>query len=103
MKETTRVTDLFQPSVYKPCLIGILLMIFQQFSGMNAVLFNAAEIFRVVDPNFDQLVGVVLINVVQVFMTKLTILVPTHSYRYKRLLSQKGGRRRRFFSVGGET
>ena len=38
--KTTRIADdLRLPGVYKPVLLGIVLMIFQQFSGHNAVLF----------------------------------------------------------------
>ena len=41
-------------------------MSLQQFSGMNAVSFNAAEIFRIANFKYNRLIGVVLINIVQV-------------------------------------
>ena len=37
--------DFLLPSMLKPLLISIGLMVFQQFSGVNAVIFNAASIF----------------------------------------------------------
>ncbi len=46
-------------------------MIVQQFSGLNALLFNAADIFRLANFNFDRLIGVVLINVAQVLFTSI--------------------------------
>ncbi len=57
--------------MFKPILIGVALMIVQQFSGLNALLFNAADIFRLANFNFDRLIGVVLINVAQVLFTSI--------------------------------
>ena len=65
-REPYQMSDVFQPWVFKPVLIGVVLMILQQFSGLNAVSFNAAEIFRMANFNFDRLIGVVLINAAQV-------------------------------------
>ena len=68
-KETCKISDVCQPWVFKPILIGVALMIVQQFSGLNALLFNAADIFRLANFSFDRLIGVVLINVAQVLFT----------------------------------
>ncbi len=38
-----RLSDLRDPSAYKPILIGVWMMIFMQFSGLNAALFNAVR------------------------------------------------------------
>ncbi|XP_046452123.1 solute carrier family 2, facilitated glucose transporter member 8-like isoform X5 [Daphnia pulex] len=65
-KETCKISDVCQPWVFKPILIGVVLMLLQQFSGLNALSFNAAEIFRLANFSFDRLIGVVLINVAQV-------------------------------------
>lgn len=40
------MTDLWNPSIYKPFLIGIFLMFFQQFTGINAIMFYADMIFE---------------------------------------------------------
>lgn len=66
-KETLRLADLSRSWIYKPVLIGVGLMLLQQFSGVNAAAFNAAEIFRLAELSYDRLIGVVLINTVQVF------------------------------------
>ena len=47
-KNKTTVKDLFVNSyLLKPLLISVALMFFQQASGINAVLFNMASIFKV--------------------------------------------------------
>lgn len=40
-----KLNDLYSPSVYKPLLVSVFLMIFQQFSGVNAVIFYTTDIF----------------------------------------------------------
>lgn len=49
-------------------------MLLQQFSGVNAAAFNAAEIFRLAELSYDRLIGVVLINTVQVFKVYQTAI-----------------------------
>ena len=39
--------DLIAPHVLKPLIISLGVMVFQQFSGINAVLFNLQTIFAV--------------------------------------------------------
>uniref|UniRef100_A0A3Q0RHH7 Solute carrier family 2 member 8 n=1 Tax=Amphilophus citrinellus TaxID=61819 RepID=A0A3Q0RHH7_AMPCI len=41
-----QLSDLKDPGVYKPLLIGIMLMVFQQMSGINAIMFYAENIFE---------------------------------------------------------
>ncbi|XP_046650205.1 solute carrier family 2, facilitated glucose transporter member 8-like isoform X3 [Daphnia pulicaria] len=74
-KETCKISDVCQPWVFKPVLIGVVLMLLQQFSGLNALSFNAAEIFRLANFSFDRLIGVVLINVAQVSAVVLSSVV----------------------------
>ena len=44
-EKTVTISDLKKPSFYKPIIISLGLMLFMQFSGINAVLFYADEIF----------------------------------------------------------
>lgn len=39
-------SDLKDPGVYKPLLIGVMLMVFQQMTGINAIMFYAENIFE---------------------------------------------------------
>ena len=43
--ERLQLRDVFSPVIAKPLIISVGLMVFQQFCGVNAVLFNAATIF----------------------------------------------------------
>lgn len=61
-----RFSDLFRPTLYKPILIGIGLMIFQQACGINAALFNSVEIFRLSGSSLDGVVSAVILNVILV-------------------------------------
>lgn len=40
------LAQLRRPGVYKPFVIGVSLMVFQQLSGINAVMFYAKTIFE---------------------------------------------------------
>lgn len=41
-----QMSDLKDPGVYKPVMIGVMLMIFQQMTGINAIMFYAENIFE---------------------------------------------------------
>ena len=41
------LSDLMKPHNRRPFVIAILLMVFQQLSGVNAILFNLNDIFEV--------------------------------------------------------
>ena len=45
------MSDLREPCVYKPLTVGVLLMFFQQATGINAIMFYAENIFE--DAHFD--------------------------------------------------
>lgn len=40
------MSDLKDPGVYKPLVIGFMLMFFQQMTGINAIMFYAQNIFE---------------------------------------------------------
>lgn len=41
-----QLSDLMDPGVYKPLAIGAMLMVFQQMTGINAIMFYAENIFE---------------------------------------------------------
>uniref|UniRef100_A0A7N4NNB8 Solute carrier family 2 member 8 n=1 Tax=Sarcophilus harrisii TaxID=9305 RepID=A0A7N4NNB8_SARHA len=62
------------PAIYKPFLIGVLLMAFQQFSGINAMMFYAETIFE--QANFkDSSLASVIVGVLQVVFTAIAALI----------------------------
>lgn len=69
-------SDLMRPGLYKPVLIGIGLMIFQQSCGINAALFNSVEIFRLSGSSLDGLVSAVILNVILVGPSLKSIFFP---------------------------
>jgi SP family facilitated glucose transporter-like MFS transporter 8 len=60
--------DFLRPWAYKPILIGIAVMVFQQFSGLNAALFYSVEILQVAGSNLDALVSAVVVIITLVFI-----------------------------------
>eukprot|EP00794_Sanderia_malayensis_P011967 gene11967-13204_t len=46
MQERMTIGEFGRPGLLKPLVIGILMMVFQQFSGVNAIVFYSANIFK---------------------------------------------------------
>ncbi|XP_053523817.1 solute carrier family 2, facilitated glucose transporter member 8 isoform X2 [Artibeus jamaicensis] len=65
-----RLAQLRRPGVYKPFVIGISLMVFQQLSGINAVMFYAKTIFEEAKLRDSSLASVV-VGVIQVLFTAM--------------------------------
>jgi hypothetical protein len=63
-----RLRDFLRPWAYKPILIGVAVMFFQQFSGLNAALFYSVEILQVAGSNLDALVSAVVVIITLVFI-----------------------------------
>ncbi|XP_023599292.1 solute carrier family 2, facilitated glucose transporter member 8 [Myotis lucifugus] len=69
-----QLAQLRRPGIYKPFAIGILLMVFQQLSGINAVMFYAETIFE--EAKFkDSSLASVIVGVIQVLFTAGAALV----------------------------
>ena len=66
--------DILSPAIAKPLIISIGLMVFQQFSGINAVLFNAAQIFAIAGFTQGKLVTIA-VGAVQFVGTSLACLL----------------------------
>jgi facilitated trehalose transporter len=56
---------------YIPCALALGLMFFQQFSGINAVLFYQTDIFKKASPNADALMSAIYVCIAQVIATVL--------------------------------
>ncbi|KAM4696989.1 solute carrier family 2, facilitated glucose transporter member 8 [Rhinophrynus dorsalis] len=68
------IAELKNPSIYKPFLIGVLMMFFQQFTGINAIMFYAETIFE--EANFkNSSLASVIVGLVQVFFTAVAALI----------------------------
>ncbi|KFQ25452.1 Solute carrier family 2, facilitated glucose transporter member 8, partial [Merops nubicus] len=74
-EEGLNLSEFKNPSVYRPLLIGVALMFFQQMTGINAVMFYAETVFE--DANF-KVIGVmasVVVGSIQVCFTAVAALV----------------------------
>ncbi|XP_031225745.1 solute carrier family 2, facilitated glucose transporter member 8 isoform X2 [Mastomys coucha] len=81
-----------RPGVYKPLIIGISLMVFQQLSGVNAIMFYANSIFE--EAKFkDSSLASVTVGIIQVLFTAVAALIMDRAGR-KLLLALSG------FAVG---
>lgn len=78
------------PTVYKPFILSILLMLFQQFSGVNAVLFYTVQIFESAKSSLDSVLATILVSIVQVIATLASSLLMDRAGR-KPLLMVSGG------------
>ncbi|XP_042208311.1 facilitated trehalose transporter Tret1-like isoform X2 [Homarus americanus] len=71
----TSLKDFMKPYILKPLMISLTLMFFQQFSGVNPVLFNLTTIFSDAGSKFSDNVSSIIIGVVQVAATFLATVL----------------------------
>ncbi|XP_054895629.1 solute carrier family 2, facilitated glucose transporter member 8 [Poeciliopsis prolifica] len=71
---TFHLSDLKDPGVFKPLLISILLMVFQQMTGINAIMFYAEDIF--VQAHFKESeLASVIVALIQVVFTGIAAVI----------------------------
>lgn len=58
----------FGPQTIKPFLILLGLFAFQEFSGIYTLLFYVATFFEVADPNFDEILGSIIVGAIRLVM-----------------------------------
>lgn len=79
--------DLFRiPSARKGLIISMLLMFFQQFSGVNAVIFYTVPIFKSAGSTLDPSICSIIVGFVQVTMTLLSSFLIERAGRKSLLL-----------------
>ncbi|XP_014798293.1 PREDICTED: solute carrier family 2, facilitated glucose transporter member 8 isoform X1 [Calidris pugnax] len=73
-EEGLSLSEFKNPSIYRPLLIGVALMFFQQVTGINAVMFYAETIFE--DAGFkDSRMASVVVGSIQVCFTAVAALI----------------------------
>ncbi len=72
--ETSSFADVLKPGVRKPLMIGIVLCIFSQVTGINAIMYYAPEIFKSTgDGSGSALMQTVLVGTINVLFTLVAI------------------------------
>ncbi|KAG7159798.1 Facilitated trehalose transporter Tret1-like 19 [Homarus americanus] len=71
-QNTVSLSDLKKPYILKPLLISCTLMVFQQLSGVNAVLFNLSLIFEEAGSGLPDDVSSIIVGLVQVVVTAIS-------------------------------
>ncbi|GFY46659.1 facilitated trehalose transporter Tret1 [Trichonephila inaurata madagascariensis] len=85
-KGSVQFQEFKAPTIYKPFILSILLMFFQQFSGVNAVLFYTAEIFKSAHSSLDPIEATIYVSIVQVIATLVSSLLMDKAGRKALLL-----------------
>lgn len=67
--------EFLEPQLWKPLLIAIGLMIFQQFSGTNVVMFYTVEIFQMANIDLDSNVQTIIVGAVGVVGTLVSVFI----------------------------
>lgn len=70
-KGGVNLKEFIKPWIYKPFILSILLMFFQQFSGVNAVLFYTVDIFEAAKVQLNAFTCTIIVASVQVLATFL--------------------------------
>ncbi|KAF4532171.1 hypothetical protein B566_EDAN002233 [Ephemera danica] len=75
-KEAPRFAELFTQGNLKPLLISVGLMFFQQFSGINAVIFYTVSIFRMAGSTIEDNLATIIVGIVNFLATFVaTVLI----------------------------
>ncbi|KAF3335877.1 hypothetical protein FCM35_KLT20384 [Carex littledalei] len=85
-----RIQDAFQRQYIRPVMVGVGLMFFQQFGGVNGILFYASEIFKSAGFASGSL-GTILIACFQVPVTLLAAVLMDRSGRRPLLMISASG------------
>ncbi|XP_065556823.1 facilitated trehalose transporter Tret1-like isoform X2 [Artemia franciscana] len=70
-----KVKIIGEPQVLKPLFLGVALMFFQEFSGINAVLNNLSSIFSATDGTLNSNVQSLIVGIVQVTSALITVFI----------------------------
>ncbi|KAH8404119.1 hypothetical protein KR215_010200, partial [Drosophila sulfurigaster] len=73
--------DMFQKKYFKPVSIAVALMIFQQLSGISAVIFYTVMIFNMSDSSVDSYLSTIIVGTVNFLASLLAIFNIDHSGR----------------------
>ncbi|CAG7718425.1 unnamed protein product [Allacma fusca] len=85
-QQSATFKDLLAPAILKPTLIALALMLFQQLSGVNAVIFYTTEIFLDAGSDLEPALCTIIVGIVQVVATVLSSILMDRAGRKLLLL-----------------
>ena len=90
-EEKVSMKDLISdPGTRKALIVSLGLMVFQQLSGVNAVIFYTVTIFEAAGSTLDPNVATIIVGVVQIFFTLVAGLIVDRAGRRILLLTSGG-------------
>ncbi|KAK4029896.1 hypothetical protein OUZ56_022854 [Daphnia magna] len=81
MLDVSYANILTSSHLMKPLFISMALMFFQQFSGINAIVFYSASIFQEAGSSVDRFMSSIMIGIVQLVFTMISALLVDRSGR----------------------
>lgn len=92
LEESGAITELFKPGLRKALVIGVVLAIFSQVTGINAIMYYAPEIFKSTgDGSNSALLQTILVGLVNLVFTFVAIKYVDRSGRKSLLLAGSAG------------
>ncbi|KAF8785553.1 facilitated trehalose transporter Tret1-2 homolog [Argiope bruennichi] len=85
-KGNVQLSEFKSPTLYKPFILSIALMFFQQFSGVNAILFYTANIFKSAGSSVNPITATIYVNIIQVIATLISSILMDKAGRKALLL-----------------
>lgn len=70
-QQTIKLRELMKGSVLKPLGISMGLMFFQQFTGINAIVYYTVNIFKSAGSSIESRYATIIVGAVQLFFTAL--------------------------------
>ena len=100
--ETSSFAELFRPGLRTALVIGIILSIFSQVTGINAIMYYAPEIFKSTgDGSGSALLQTILVGIINVLFTIVAIKYADKAGRKKLLMAGAAGMAICLAIVGG--
>lgn len=84
MQNKTNLANLFTGPVLRPLAISLGLMLFQQTTGINAIIFYTVSIFKTAGSTIDERFATIVVGAVQLIFTIASGFFVTNQLKIKK-------------------